>query len=331
MTMAGGRRVPALDFTKGMLVLIMVLYHWLNYFVGFDHEFYRYLRFLTPSFIFITGFLISNAYLSRYSASDIGLRRRLVQRGLKLLGLFVVLNLLASTIRPVNAVSFESLAGTIITGEVLLTTAGKGASFYVLVPIAHLLLLSALLLWMGTFFRHVFLVTLFSFLLAIVILDLNGLQSPNLELVAIGILGIVCGEIPLTTIDRLGRHWILLIIAYICYVAAIAVWDVRYYLQIIGVCLSLSILYLLGIERGEPGVLRKQLVLVGKYSLFAYIAQIAILQVLRRGLRHVALEPLTLTISFLMALGLTVLAVLILDRLRARAQTINRLYGAVFS
>src|ERR1700726_2047192 len=59
-------RISALDFTKGALVLIMVLYHWLNYFVASDGFFYRYLRFLTPSFIFIAGFLISNVYLSRY-------------------------------------------------------------------------------------------------------------------------------------------------------------------------------------------------------------------------------------------------------------------------
>ena len=35
-------RLAALDFTKGMLVLIMVLYHWINYFfAGQDN---RYLR-----------------------------------------------------------------------------------------------------------------------------------------------------------------------------------------------------------------------------------------------------------------------------------------------
>lgn len=48
-------RIPALDFTKGALVLTMVLYHWLNYFVGVTGYYYRYLHFLTPSFIFITG------------------------------------------------------------------------------------------------------------------------------------------------------------------------------------------------------------------------------------------------------------------------------------
>src|SRR5271169_3039523 len=86
-------RIAALDFTKGALVLFMVLYHWLNYFLGLHGSIYRYLRFLPPSFIFITGFLISNAYLSKYAISDPRLPKRLIVRGLKILGIFVFLNL----------------------------------------------------------------------------------------------------------------------------------------------------------------------------------------------------------------------------------------------
>src|SRR5882762_4894676 len=89
-------RVPAIDFTKGALVLVMVLYHWLNYFIATEGDFYRYLRFVTPSFIFITGFLISNVYLSKYEISDWQLPKRLIQRGLKLLGVFIFLNMAIS-------------------------------------------------------------------------------------------------------------------------------------------------------------------------------------------------------------------------------------------
>src|SRR6266404_7039789 len=89
-TSSKGSRLPALDFTKGALVLIMVLYHWLNYFFGPTDN--RYLRFLTPSFIFISGFLISNIYLSKYGISDPHLPKRLIQRGLKVFGVFVLLN-----------------------------------------------------------------------------------------------------------------------------------------------------------------------------------------------------------------------------------------------
>src|SRR5277367_1026838 len=94
------QRISALDFTKGALVLIMVLYHWINYFIGSQWEYYRYLRFLTPSFICVTGFMISNVYLSKYDASDPRLPKRLFTRGLKLLAVFLVLNLARVFIVP---------------------------------------------------------------------------------------------------------------------------------------------------------------------------------------------------------------------------------------
>ena len=73
-------------------MLIMVLYHWLNYFVSPSGAWYKYLRFLTPSFIFITGFFISNIYLPKYKATDSRLPKRLLSRGLKLVAIFVSLN-----------------------------------------------------------------------------------------------------------------------------------------------------------------------------------------------------------------------------------------------
>src|SRR5579884_4227563 len=87
-------RDTAIDFTKGALVLFMILYHWLNYFFGPHGQFYDYLRFLTPSFIFITGFMISQILLRRYESSGRNLPKRLFVRGLKLLMVFLVLNLL---------------------------------------------------------------------------------------------------------------------------------------------------------------------------------------------------------------------------------------------
>src|SRR5690242_11816494 len=91
-------RLPALDFTKGALVLIMVLYHWMNYFVEADGSIYKYLRFLTPSFIFITGFLISHVYLSKSRSSGWTIAGRLLGRGFKLLAIVACLNLALNSI-----------------------------------------------------------------------------------------------------------------------------------------------------------------------------------------------------------------------------------------
>ena len=60
-------------------------------------------------------------------------------------------------------------------------------------------------------------------------------------------------------------------------------WNVIYPLQIVGVCVSLAAIYPAGITHPDDGPIRKMVILLGQYSLFAYIAQIIILQGLRRN------------------------------------------------
>ena len=152
-------RIPALDFTKGALVLIMVLYHWINYFLG-PHD-NRYLRFLTPSFIFISGFIISNIYLSKYGIADPHLPKRLIERGLKILGVFIVLNLMRGFVSPghtnANTLTTHDWIRSLIDIYVLGSGVGggqaKAVAFFILVPIGYLLLLSAGLLVLSRYYR----------------------------------------------------------------------------------------------------------------------------------------------------------------------------------
>ena len=339
-TSSNAQRIPALDFTKGALVLIMVLYHWLNYFYGPQGDVYRYLRFLTPSFIFITGFLVSNVYLSRYGVSDRRLPRRLIQRGLKILGVFVALNAVRLMLLPEASrdqllsdhSSISSLLDIYIIGTNLGGGQGKTIAFYVLVPIGYLLILSAVLLFGARFYRYFFhLVFAFS-LLGVLALDLNGVPSANLQLLTIGLLGLILGYFPIEKVNTFVKHPYFLIAAYLGYVGAITVWNVIYPLQVVGVCLSLMIIYLLGETGGEAGRVRNVVILLGKYSLLGYIAQIAVLQLLHQGMRHVYVDVASARgITFLAAFALTILVVEATDRARRRASTIDRLYKAVFA
>src|SRR5688572_13891663 len=83
-------RLAFLDITKGILVVLMVVYHSLNY-TNQYHLGFRYLSFLPPCFILITGFLLSTVYARRYEAGDRRLVGRLVVRGVKLFTLFTCL------------------------------------------------------------------------------------------------------------------------------------------------------------------------------------------------------------------------------------------------
>src|SRR5437016_4590324 len=202
---SAAHRNPALDFTKGALVLFMVLYHWLNYFIATQGDFYRYLRFLNPSFIFITGFLISNVYLSKYEIADPQLPKRLVQRGLKILGLFVFLNVTLSFLFSesyngkilFDPLSTRNIIAIYVKGNAYVAGIGKAAAFHILVPISYLLLLSAGLLIACRFLKYTFHVVFMFFLLCVLLLDLIGLDSANLDLLTIGLLGVIIGHVPI--------------------------------------------------------------------------------------------------------------------------------------
>src|SRR5262249_6188838 len=146
-------------------------------------SFYKYLRFLTPSFIFISGFLVSHVYLARAKTDRVRVSRRLAERGFKILGIFVFLNLVRTFlipdvrrgIMPSEAWSLRNLAAIYLTGNVS-AAGGKAAAFYILVPISYLLLLSAGLVLVEHYFSRVFKVAGPLFLLSAFVLDFCGLQ-----------------------------------------------------------------------------------------------------------------------------------------------------------
>src|SRR5438094_10319297 len=97
------QRIDALDMTKGVLVVAMVVYHSFNYSTDYTLGF-KYLPFLPPSFILITGFLISRLYFTPEAARDSRVYGRLFFRGCRLLVLFTLLNLLTQLVGRHKAV-----------------------------------------------------------------------------------------------------------------------------------------------------------------------------------------------------------------------------------
>jgi peptidoglycan/LPS O-acetylase OafA/YrhL len=332
------QRIPALDFTKGALVLIMVLYHWMNYFTHFDWTYYRYLHFLTPSFIFITGFMISNVYLSKYAVADPRLAKRLFTRGFKLIVIFLVLNVARSFVVQVlgtgvlvhNPLDAKNIFTVFVSGN-LPVVGSKLVSFSILVPISYLLMLSGALMLPFRFYRYTFHLVCVLLLISTLVLGLIGAHSPNLEFITIGMLGVLIGFMPITAINDFVRHPYVLAFAYICYTIAVTIWNVPFPLLIVGVYLSLAVIYVIGASSGESGTVRSEVILLGKYSLLGYVSQVAILQILRATLHNVDLGVAGLGISFFAAFALTIVTVHLVDRARIRMATIDRLYKAVFA
>ncbi len=330
---ASNSRLTALDFTKGALVLLMVLYHWLNYFVATEGTFYKYLRFLTPSFIFITGFLISHVYLRKYDVRDPRLVRRLMWRGIKLMIIFVFLNAAAIVVTQTGASvvsgSDFSLADTISIYVDNTITGQQKYFFSILIPIALLLLLSGCMVVIARLYKSIFQLACLASVLSVVVLGMNNVKTGQLELISIGLVGTWLGCKPLDWTESILQHPYALLVAYMGYWLAITLWNEIYLLQIVAVCLSLGIIYTAGSSKmlSVPG---SALMLLGRYSLFGYIVQIVILQVLHRVVQGLHVEQGT-GLSFVVAVVLTVATVKVMDELRSRVRAVNMLYVAVFS
>ena len=209
-------------------------------------------------------------------------------------------------------------------------TGGRVVAFYVLVPISYVLVLSAGILVVCRYYRYAFHVATAVALLGIFAMSMDGKKSQNLDLLAVGLLGISIGYIPIERINRWLKRSYLVVLAYLLYLAAITVWNVPYPLQVTGVLLTLMVIYLVGMASGDSSKASQTLIRLGKYSLFGYIAQIAILQILRR-LLPMELAAWELVLSFLGAAALTVVSVETVDVARVKVPFVNRIYAAVFS
>lgn len=323
------RRIPALDFTKGTLVLIMVLYHWLRYFVTANGTVFKYLRFLTPSFIFITGFLISHVYLSKYETAGLKVPRRLLTRGVKLLGIVFFLNM-APTFMHLKAL--ETRASNLSSADIVSAylTGTSSVAFSILVPIAYLLILSAGLLIVSRLYKNIFHAACTVFVACALIFELKGIQSGYLQIFSMGMLGISVGYIPMDRINGIVKRRLAIFLAYLIYLSAITLWNDAYPLQIVGVCLSLAIIYWMGIQDAEKSRLGKIAIRLGQYSLFAYIAQILILQILLKSLGPLGAGIGVSGAAFFVCLACMILSVEVLDRARPRMTGLNKVYTAVF-
>jgi len=324
---AASTRVAALDFTKGALVFIMVLYHWLNYFISVEGTGYRYLRFLTPSFIFITGFFVSYVYLRKYKTGDPRLWKRLLDRGLKLAAVFAALNLLIGLALKSAGPSPLKDWHLYVSG----VSADGKAAFAVLLPISYLLILSAALVQVKRLWSQAFHAACVLSIAAALLLDFHGTSNGHLQLISIGLLGTSIGFLSIDRINSISRHPWLLLLAYGGYLTALTLWTERYPLQIAGVCLSLLVIYTAGCRFERPAAVRQCVDLVGRYSLLGYIVQIAFLQVLARAAHRMGSGYGVAVLCFGIALTLTIASVAMMDRLRARNAVANRLYSAIFA
>jgi hypothetical protein len=322
-------RIDALDWTKGALILLMVIYHAINY-STFSPLAFQLLAFLPLSFLLITGFLVSQVYAAKYDLRTWRPYTRLAIRGSKLFLLFAVLNI-AYYIALQHGL-FDGTAEFLARSRtIFLSGNDRTAIFEVLLPIAYFLLLAPGLLWLRSRTSSAITICTVAVILVCLGLELSNRPIKNLTLLSVGILGMSLGLISIQTIDRLAQKWIPVLLLYLLYRVLSYHFGEPYAIQMLASVVGILVLYCCALHQKLSDWFHRQMILFGQYSLVAYLLQIALLQIIVRGGGG---RPATILGVFgltLFTAALTYLSVVIIHALRRRSRVMDSLYKIVFA
>jgi hypothetical protein len=278
-----GVRDLTLDLVKGALVVIMVVYHAMNIFSTAGPDEYAYVRFVSGSFILMSGYIVARFNEARFNADWRSTSRRLIVRGLKLLILFTLLNLLVTLTGIGNPdkvqLGIQGYMGTLF--EIYVAGKPRYASFQILLPIAYLLVAAPAVLMLGRLSKWLFLA---SFATAFAV-SLLGIESVNLDFAVLGVIGL-SGGILTKSVDKplaMAGVWSIAV-SLLATVMMMKYLNANLATYALGTIVILKLLYELSKTVGPATAPAGALILLGRYSLVCYIAQIIFMQALSRGL-----------------------------------------------
>jgi hypothetical protein len=328
-------RDASFDAVKGLLVLLMVAYHVLSITTTAGVEGFRYLRFVSGSFIFLSGFVVVRFMWERFSRAPLETGIRLIGRGLKVLLIFTALNL------AIHASGFGNPAKPAlgVDGFVRQATAiylagdGRISSFLILLPIAYLLMLAPLYLAAAKRWPRAVPGALLAGCVAIG----SGATEPSAvgEFLLVGACGLCLGT----------PRWARRVFApsdrpaaVTLAALAVALWLAGRYgnplvLYDVGVVVVLKLAIDAARLAPPSSAWFGQAVLLGRYSLMAYVAQIALIQLAFKASGSLRAEPAApMTLAFALGTGVACwLGCLAMERLRHRAPLVDRAYRMVFA
>jgi peptidoglycan/LPS O-acetylase OafA/YrhL len=328
-------RDVAFDFVKGSLVLIMIVYHSLNIVASATFEEIRYIRFISGSFIFVSGYMLSRFIGPTFRSNPAAVSRRLFVRGVKLVLIVVTLNLLIQASGIGNASKMQQWreAGARVLNEFFLHGDNRIASFVILLPIGYLFIASPAAFLATGDRRGVAAVLLVTTLLLAASADLAGWSS-NVDFLLVGLCGLLAGMVfrfdSFVSAPTLGGH------ALSAVGLATSLWITGRFggflpAYIAGVAMILKFLHELSPSGDVSASPFRWVALLGRYSLPAYILQILLIQIVSRPLaRTLWPRDLRLAFCFIVVACASVLAFAALDRLRGRYGLVDRGFRIVF-
>lgn len=330
-------RIPALDFTKGFLVITMVAYHTLNYFLDGYHILYAYIGYVTQAFIFYSGFVTGTVYFDKLITDKKAVYKRLIVRGCKIVLLFFIINLLIHALFQNNLNNKEFGLHLFLTNitTVFLTGSDQIARFAILLPIGYVLLLSPMLISLHRYKYYAFTTIIIFWLLADV-MDVTGFF--NLNCILTGIAGVFGGLIYNDQYKRLSikqvRFAAVAIVLIFLFIFIPFYSDPRsYYISnFLYIIVIVYNMHLLCSFLNPAGLLTRHVLKFGQYSLYLYLAQIFILQIEKKilGFNLFSFSVIHFLLFIFVTLALVGLCYLT-DFLRNRFSILDKIYRFVFA
>ena len=325
-------RIVTIDVTKDVLVLLMVVYHSLNYLQSgtLSHDF---LVFVPPSFIMITGFIVSHMYMQKYGGDLKTISLRLGVRSVKIFLLFIALNAAARLVWSVNhygvALHFENFRNELI--HMFLIGAPWISAFDILLPISYTLAAAVIVVRVQSVLPSFPVILAAAVFLLCTFLENSSVSFYNLNMLSAGFIGMAAGLLPRGTLGRIRPPWAFIAAVLVLYAVVIRFLEDHYYTQMVVTGLAVIAILSAGSRMDPESIPTRQVATVGRYSLLSYIVQIFFLQLLKpvAAVFNVHAVPPLALISIVMVL--TWLSVLITDYARRKVRYIDALYNAVFA
>jgi hypothetical protein len=326
------KRDCAIDFVKGVLVEVMIVYHTMNYFVGAQSPVLKYLDFVSGGFIFITGYVISAFYTMKYKADPLRMYLRLFLRGGKIVLLFTFVNLAINLVFQKNYNNAELGVNKFIENLYPIYVLGykQIAAFEILLPIAYVLIISPLLLAVSRW-RNLLLILISTMFLYC---SLTPSAPFNLLYLSIGLNGFALGLLFKSYLaghasdTSYNRQFICLAVLYF---GLIALWERTFLSYALGVIAISCALYFIGCNLNYNTRVLRTVVLCGQYSLLAYLSQIIVLQGVFRLGKYFG-SPGLLPISAFIITNVVVIVICEGVALnRGKSQSLDRVYRTIFT
>jgi hypothetical protein len=328
-------RNRTLDFVKGAVVIAMAAHHSINYFPS-PYLSTKYVHFVSGAFPFLAGFIVTYVILGKTVRADGGMMvgRRMVFRGMRLIVLCGILNvLLASSLG--HLAKFGRIVGTGYS-EYLLKLLWNGnyreVSFSLLIPIGYVLIILGVFRLAHILKRFV-LWSMTAILLVYCVCGDLGSTDPvyYADYVTLGMLGAALGFIPQATVESFCRKIWLVLPIYLISLSGVIFLGIPFCIFALNVLATLLLLYSVGLLLPMDGWFRAQVEVVGRYSLFMYLAQIIILFGLRLVFYRCLPDAANALCGFVAVCAAQVLVCKLVGRIRARYKICDRAYVALFA